>query len=251
MELKTLFIGIVFTMGIFAVKSGVGIHYLLTRKTGRKSRFAFLSFFGLIYLFLFFSCAYTIQRIDVIAYFETVQRFLKYGMALHVLMAGGVLVWGVLMLKAGGKSVKGKHAWLIMVFPCPVCMTVIFLSLSFLISYFPNAVHMMAISTYLAFMGIALATVTTMALWQNIARSAPELTMGTAMVLISIYFLLSIIVLPQFGNVSRIYRLAAYQGETQMMGPRELLLLISLSTAFFIGGFIRMTKKLKARSEWT
>ena len=249
MELKTLFIGIVFTMGIFAVKSGVGIHYLLTRKAGGKSRLAFLSFYGLVYLFLFFSCAYIIQRIDVIAYFETVQRFLKYGMALHVLMAGGVLVWGVLLLKDSGKSVKGKHAWLAMVFPCPVCITVIFLSLSFLISYFPDAVHMMAISAYLAFMGIALTTVITMALWQNNARIAPELTMGTAMVLISIYFLLSIIVLPQFGNVSRIYRLATYQGETQMMGPRELLLLASVATVFFIGGFIKMTKNLRTRSK--
>ena len=251
MELKTLFIGIVFAMGIFAVKSGVGIHYLLARKAGGKSRLAFLSFYSLVYLFLFLSCAYIIQRIDIIAYFETVQRFLKYGMILHVLMAGGLLVWGVLLLKGSGKSVKGKHGWIALIVPCPVCITVIFLSLSFLISYFPDAVHMAAISVYLAFMGIVLATIIVMALWQNSARGAPELTIGAAMVLISIYFLLSVIILPQFGNVGGIYRLAAYQSETVRMGSSELLLLCGVIATFFVLGFIRMTKKLKGRPEWT
>ncbi len=251
MELKTLFIGIVFAMAIFAVKSGIGIHYLLTRKEKGKSRLVFLSFYALVYLFLFLSCAYIIHMIDIISYFETLQRFLKYGMVLHVLMAAGLLVWGVLLLRSSGKSNKGKHAWMALIVPCPVCLTVIFLSLSFLISYFPDAVHVASILTYLAFMGIVLATIIIMTLWQNNARGTPELTIGTAMVLISIYFLLSIIILPQFGNVGRVYRLAAYQGETQIVGSNELLLLTSVIAAFFVWGFIRMTKKLKARQQWT
>jgi predicted transporter len=71
------------------------------------------------------------------------------------------------------------------------------------------------------------------------------------MVLISIYFLLSVIILPQFGNVGKVYRLAAYQGETQIVGSSELLLLTSVIAAFFVWGFIRRTKKLKGRPEWT
>ena len=250
MELKTLFIGIVFAMGIFAVKSGVGIHYLLTRKEGRKSRLTFLSFYSLVYLFLFLSCAYIIHNIDIISYFETVQRFLKYGMVLHVLMAGGLLIWGVLLLRSSGKSGNGKHAWMALIIPCPVCITVIFLSLSFLISYFPDAVHLAAISAYVAFMGIISATIIIMAFWRYNSSSTPELNIGAAMVLIAIYFLLSIIILPQFGNVGRIYRLAAYRGETQMIGLNEWVPLFCVITAFFVWGFIRMTKKLNTRSKW-
>jgi len=250
MELKTLFIGIVFAMGIFAVKSGVGIHYLLTQKEGGKSRLAFLSGYSLVYLFLFLFCAYIIHNIDIISYFETVQRFLKYGMILHVLMAVGLLVWGILLLRSRGKSAKGKHAWMALIIPCPVCITVIFLSLSFLISYFPHAVHMAAISAYLAFMGIVSATIIIMAFWRCNSSSTPELNIGTAMVLIAIYFLLSIIILPQFGNVGRIYRLAAYQGETQLTSSHELLSLCSVITAFLVWGFIRMKKKLNTRSKW-
>lgn len=250
MELKTLFIGIVFAMGIFAVKSGVGIHYLLTQKEGRKRTLAFLVFYALVYLCLFLSCAYIINKIDIISYFETVQRFLKYGMVLHVLMAGGLLVWGLLLLRSRGESSRGKYAWMALIIPCPVCITVVFLSLSFLISYFPDAVHMAAISTYLAFMGIVVTTIIVMSFWQYNSKGTPELTIGTSMVLISIYFLLSVIILPQFGNVGRIYRLAAYQGETQLTSSHELLSLCSVITAFLVWGFIRMKKKLNTRSKW-
>ena len=161
------------------------------------------------------------------------------------------MIWGVLLLRGNGKSAQSKHAWIALMVPCPVCITVIFLSLSFLISYFPEAVHLAAFSAYLAFMGIVTATIIIMALWRYTAESAPESTMGTAMVLIAIYFLLSIIILPQFGNVGSIYRLAAYKAETERMGITELLLFTSIITAFFVWGFIRMTKKVKARSEWT
>jgi predicted transporter len=250
MELKTLFIGIVFAMGIFAVKSGVGIHYLLTQAGERKNRFTRLSLYSLVYLFLFLACAYVIDRIDIIAYFETLQKFIKYGMILHVLMAGGLLIWGILLLRNSGMPSKGKNAWVALIVPCPVCISVVFLSLSFLISYFPNAVHVAAISTYLAFMAIVLITHTAMAFRRNNSKEAPELTVGTAMVLIAVYFFLSIIILPQFGNVDRIYRLAAYEGETQTVGSKDLLLMCSIIIAFLALGFIKMKKQLKGRPKW-
>jgi len=250
-ELKTLFIGIVFAMGIFAVKSGVGIHYLLSLKEKGVRKLTFLFLYGLVYLFLFLACAYIIHQIDIIQYFETLQKFLQYGMVLHVLMAAGLLTWGILLLKGSGKSHKGQHAWIAFLVPCPVCITVIFLSLSFLISYFPHAVHLAAFSAYLAFMGIVIATIIIMTFWRYGTKSTPEMTMGISMVLISVYFLLSIIILPQFGNVGSVYRLAAYQGETQTMSITELLSLTGVIAAFLVWGFIRMTHKLKARPEWT
>ncbi len=252
MELKTLFIGIVFAMGIFAVKSGVGIHYLLTLKEKRARRVSFLLIlYALVYLSLFLSSAYVIHRIHIIQYFETIQRFLEYGMVLHVLMAAGLMIWGVLLLRGSGKPAKGQHAWIALMVPCPVCITVIFLSLSFLISYFPEAVHLAAFSAYLAFMGIVAATFIIMAVWRYGARRAPESTMGTAMVLIAAYFLLSIIILPQFGNVGSIYRLAAYKTETHMLGAAEMVLFTGIAGVFLVWGFVRMTKKLKGKPKWT
>jgi predicted transporter len=250
MELKTLFIGIVFAMGIFAVKSGVGIHYLLTQKEKGKIKLAYLSLYSLVYLFLFLCCSYVIDRIDIISYFETLQKFIRYGMVLHVLMAGGLLIWGVLLLKNSGMSFKGNHAWVALIVPCPVCISVVFLSLSFLISYFPGAVHVAAISAYGVFMAIVLTTLLVMVFWRKDSKEAPELTIGAAMVLIAVYFFLSIIILPQFGNVGSIYRLAAHEGEIEIAGSREFLVMCSVIAAFLVWGFVKMTKKLKPRSKW-
>jgi len=38
MELKSLFIGIFFSMGIFAIKNGVGLHYFLAKKINPKAK---------------------------------------------------------------------------------------------------------------------------------------------------------------------------------------------------------------------
>jgi len=38
MELKSLFIGIFFSMGIFAIKNGVGLHYFLAKKSIQKQK---------------------------------------------------------------------------------------------------------------------------------------------------------------------------------------------------------------------
>ena len=38
MELKSLFLGLTFTIGIFALKSGVGLHYLFTQRHSLKGR---------------------------------------------------------------------------------------------------------------------------------------------------------------------------------------------------------------------
>ncbi len=250
MELKTLFIGIVFAMGVFAVKSGVGIHYLLARKEGVFGKCTHIGLYGLLYLLLFLLCGHIIDRIDLISHFEAFQKFLQYGMGLHVLMAGGLLIWGLLLLRRAGKSGKSNTAWLALIIPCPVCLTVIFLSLSFLISYFPDAVHLAAISAYGAFMAIVSVTVMVMALWLKHTRQTPELSLGTAMILIAVYFLLSIIILPQFGSVDEIYRLAAHEGDTRIIEADDIWAFLSIISLFLMLGFLRKKKKLKMRWKW-
>ena len=137
-----------------------------------------------------------------------------------------------------------------MIIPCPVCVTVIFISLSFLLSYFPDSGHLATFWAYLAFMSIVLITVTGMSLWGISSNTTPESTMGAAMLLIAVYFFLSVIILPQFGDIDKIYRLAAYRGEKQVIDTEQLLLLYAVMAAFFTGGFCMMMRKLKRGIKW-
>jgi len=50
--------------------------------------------------------------------------------------------------------------------------------------------------------------------------------------------------MPQFEDMDRIYRLAAYQGEKQTVNIRDILLLYSMMAVLFTTGFWNMRRKI-------
>jgi predicted transporter len=223
----------------------------MTRKGGRIRKVFFLSLFSLTYLLLFMICAHILQHIDVLSYFDVMQTFMKSGMIIHVLMAGGFVVWGVSLLKQGRRSQTPSYGWLALVIPCPVCITVVFLSSAFLVSYFPDSGRLAVFLAYLTFMGIVALTVVGMSLWGIQSDSTPESDMGAAMLIIAAYFFLSVIIMPQFGDVDKIYRIAAYKGENPIADPREWIKVYAVMAVLFGAGFLYMLRKVKRSVPWT
>ena len=250
MELKSLFIGIIFAIGIFALKNGVGLHYLMMRKGGKIRNPVFFGLFGLVYLLLFMVCVRILQHIDMLAHLDRLQTFIKSGMLVHMLMAGGFVAWGLTLLRQGRKAKKPSYGWLALVIPCPVCITVVFLSSAFLMSYFSDSGQTAVFSAYLSFMGIVILTVTGMSLWGIKSDSTPEADMGAAMLIIATYFILSVIIMPQFGDVDKIYRIAAYKGEKQTTNPQDLFGVYSIMGVLFVAGFLIMLRKVKRKIRW-
>jgi predicted transporter len=249
--LKTLFIGLVFAMGMFALKSGVGIHYLLTRKQGKVTKVISFILFALTYLLLFLVSSLILQRVDLMTHFATVQKFLQSGMLVHIIMAAGLAAWGIILLKRKEQiSAHASYGWLALIVPCPICLTVIFLSVAFIVAYFPDAGHLAVIWAYIVFMGIALFTVLGMTLWGIKSSSTPEADMGAAMLIIAVYFFLSVIIMPQFGEMDSIYRIAAYKGEKQTIKIGELSWLYVIMAALFAAGFLKMIIKSKRKFKW-
>ncbi len=251
MEFKSLLLGLTFTIGIFAFKSGVGLHYFLCRKRQLKTKALLLFFYGFFYLIMFMLSSYILQRINIIHYFEIVQDFLKSGMFIHILMAAGLIIWGVVLLKREGRPGRGNLGWVALIVPCPVCVTVIFFSAAFLVSYFPHSGYMAVLCAYLGFMAITIITVISMTLWSGRSGSTPESTLGTAMLIIAAYFFLSIIIMPQFGDIDQIYGLAAYQGEKQTVNTRDALTFYFIMVTLFITGFLAMRRKIRRGNSWT
>lgn len=250
MELKSLFLGLTFTISIFALKSGVGLHYFVTRKRKLKTKILFLCLYGLVYLLIFMLSSHILKRINIIEYFELVQSFLKSGMFIHIVMAGGLIIWGVVLLKGKESQSKRSFGWLALIIPCPVCITVIFFSTAFLISYFPNSGCMVVLGAYVGFMVIVIITVISMALLGTKTDSTPESILGAAMLIIAAYFFLSVIMMPQFGDMGEIYRLAAYQREKQIVSPQDALFLYFTMAALFTTGFLAMRRKIRKKKKW-
>lgn len=243
MELKSLLLGLFFSVGIFAVKSGIGLYYFWGWKKGLKSKLGLLCLFGVIYYFIFMVSSHILEKIDFLKYFETVQNFLKTGMLIHILMAGLLLIWGVALLKRQRGDRKKTYGWALLAVPCPVCVTVIFFTVAFLLSYFPDSGDAAVLSAYAGFVGINLLTMILLGFWQTRSNSTPESLLGTAMLIIAAYFFLSVIIMPQFGDLDKIYRLAQYKGENQMMNIKHTVFLYVLIAASFTVGFLSMRRK--------
>ena len=251
MELKSLFLGFTFTIGIFALKSGVGLHYLFTQRYSLKGRILFIFGSALAYFFIFFVSYIILKKINLIDYYNTFQGVFRSGMYIHSLMAAGLIIWGIYLLKNGGKQQETSRAFYLLIIPCPLCASVIFLTTAFLMTYFPHSGLPVVMGTYLFFTAINFLTIFSLTLSDAKSNSVPEHTLGAAMLLIAVYFILSVIIMPQFGDIDKIYRIAAYRGEKAAMNTRDILLLSSMMFTFFVTGYLIKKRKVGRKRDWT
>ncbi|MBW2010562.1 MAG: DUF2162 domain-containing protein [Deltaproteobacteria bacterium] len=243
MELKSLILGLFFSIGIFGIKSGIGLQYFFHQQKKLIGKIVFFLLFASVYFCVFMVCAQVLNRIDILRYFEMMQTFFKSGMFIHIMMAGLMTIWGIRLLKKDDHSDQASYGWAVLAVPCPVCITVIFFTVAFLLSCFPDAGNAAVLSAYAGFVGINLLTVILMGFWQSRSKSTPESILGTAMLIIAAYFFLSVIIMPQFGDLDKIYRMAQYKGENRMMDIKHTVSLYVLIAASFNVGFLLMRRK--------
>ncbi|MDY0300251.1 MAG: DUF2162 domain-containing protein [Trichlorobacter sp.] len=106
--------GTLFSLGIFAAKTGMGLGY------GRFGRVGVLLTLGL-YLVLFQVTAHLTQRL-----LHLLEPLLRDGPWLHEVMAAGMIIWGIILIvKPEGKNCRTPASSLTLLIPCPVCLTAI------------------------------------------------------------------------------------------------------------------------------
>ncbi len=233
MELKSLILGLAFSVGIFAVKSGAGLSYLLRREPGLPGRLAAVCGFLAGYGAVFWLAWLLVSRVDLLARLDTVMLFFKNGMTLHLLLAGLLLLWGVALLKKEDQAAAGSHGWLLLTLPCPVCFSVILFSGGFLRILLPDVPWLFG-WLFAGFIIVSLISGISLALF---GRGNAEHGLGTVMVLAALYFLVTIAVVPQFGDIERIYRLSRTSGTT--LADSRLPLLLAATGLAFAAGFLR------------
>jgi predicted transporter len=167
-------------------------------------------------------------------------------MLVHLAMAGLMMGWGLVLLKQNTASQSKSRGWLMLAVPCPVCVTVIFFSAGFLITCFPETPKTVVLALYLAFVLINLATLSGIGLYRKRHAMLPESLLGGAMILVAVYFFLSVTVLPQFADVDKIYRLAMYQGQKPSQERVHLVPFSILTATAFVGGYGFKSKKIRS-----
>ncbi len=247
MSYENLILGVLFSIGIFAAKSGLGIACLVAGQKQKRSKIGAFSLFALSYGLVFAAVVLLPAWIEPVRHPTVIQSWVRSGMIVHLSLAVLLMVWGVLLLKNGHRCRQRSKGWLLAL-PCPVCVTVIFLAAGFLRACFPGAPKTAVLALFLAFVLIHVLTVTMIGRYRQACSIPSETLLGGAMLLIALYFTVSVAVMPQFDDVGRIYRLARYQG--QASGPKipYLLPFSVLIAVTFAGGFGFKSKIIRRKT---
>ncbi len=243
MALKTLFLGILFSVGIFAIKSGFGIRYCIAGCNSPMKKVMAYSGFSLTYALLFFLSALWINTMEFMAWFPLFQIIIKYAMPLHFILAGLMIIWGVFILLSPKTGKNKTLGWIPLSLPCPVCATVIFLSVAFLTAFYPGSSSM---SVFLLFTGFILLNLLTLLLvhfFEQNTKGSSESILGSAMLFVAAYFILSVLIMPQFTGIEEIYSMSVYSCRTGGGLTMEKVVVFTLMTCLFSAGMMMTTHK--------
>ena len=240
-------LGMFVSMASFSVKAGLGWGYLLSRRGG-AGKIAVSMLLAVVYALLFAAAGVVAPRF--VGNYELFLPLWREGVTLHWAAALLILTWGVALLKSGAACRRDGHdsrAWLALVVPCPVCAGAVLASASCLALYFPEQAVPALAGLYAAFMVAAAVTAAAMSRSPGAGekRAPPEAALGTAMLLIAAYFMVSALVVPHFPEVRRVYRIAANAGTVGALLQSAIYLISSsmLYPAMFllVAGFAAVT----------
>lgn len=226
--------GILFSLGIFAVKVGFGLGY---GRSGPKAVIVVLT----AYVVLFTVTAMIAGKLIGI-----ISPILNRGPYLHILMSIGLISWGFYTLRgAGCMAEAGKEAGeqarlpsLLLIIPCPVCLTAIAFSTW-------SALNVVKLPPLLVGIGLGLAFAILALVFLALARFGksenPEASLGLAMIAIGLYFFASLLVPAKIEAARTVY--ASFSGEGPPVNHANTAgILLLFFVAILIGYFSKQRK---------
>lgn len=251
MEFKSLFLGILFSVAIFSIKAGVGLHYRFNQANclnlkKRSNVTWWVSFwFVALYGILFATVGALVACMEIQTDLKNIQLFFESGMLIHLILASLMLIWGFILLKSNRAVGQSSSAWLALILPCPLCMAVIGISVAFILALFPDNSIEPLLLFYLIFMALSFLTAACMDKLQRWFIRSPEFMLGYAMATIAAYFLLSILIMPQFSGLDDIYSIASnLRSDGEGANLLVLPIALGISITFFAAGYLKMHKKI-------
>ncbi len=231
--------GIAFTVFIFAGKAG-----LVAGTTNVKA----LKILGLAFVYgvLAFLMGLLLKVFNPLDYFQFFQKFMSYGVILHLFLSMGLLAWGVYTIKSyvNQKLDRMSKTGYLLIFPCPVCLSAMLLSCSIFVAITGidplEAGGLMALLFMVVVAGVALLT-------KRLMRADREGTpgpvfLGFVMILVGLYFAVSVIVVPVYSQ-SEVFFSTAGSVVAPGLSLKEAICLLAVSGLVFGLGFLKNRKE--------
>ena len=170
------------------------------------------------------------KQIVLPGYPSELMMLIRGSMTLHFLLAALLFGWGVILLSRREGVKQRSHGWLLLALPCPVCVLVLLSSSALLYTFFPTkSIYLPAL--YAGFIATSFGVALGMQLFMKNRQA--ERVLGGCMLFSACYFLLTILIAPQFSGIEAIYRLCS--GHSLL--PDNFLLVVTVAMVCMIFGF--------------
>lgn len=234
--------GILIALSAFGVKVGVAASSIVfNRSFSVYRKIKYISFIMLSYLSLFLIILFVISFIPLLSYIEHMIKTLNYGMLIHIVLAFGIFIWGLSLLKQREDQSKAGSCGgaMLLSIPCPVCALVILITVS--LTHFVLSIPIISAALILfgVFSGIILLTITLLSPFRKKIGEASSRFLGVVMIIISIYFILTILIAPVYQEAKDIYQLASDMTKKDSLDLFSFVILIIAAVVLFGFGFIR------------
>lgn len=241
--------GLSMALGIFAFKTAVGEYYYLAVVSSRARRAAFLAVAWGMYAALFAAAFAVLETFDLFRFAGDSMKFLRAGTLLHVLLCAGLFLWGIRLLgRREGETLRAADAkgWLLLAVPCPVCMAAVFLVCAFARMLFPESGGLLRLLVPGFFFAANLGFLLALYGAGKCFKLRPLHLTGGAMVFIALYFLLILLIAPQWQNVGKLYAAATAAGSAPALSWQTAAAILP-PLAALSAGFLLEARKRKER----
>ena len=194
--------GMLFSLGIFAVKVGFGLGF---SRIKWKGILLTLSLYLMLFIVIAVLSGHLIRLLEPV---------LKKGPYLHALMAAGMIGWGILLLrrqksekeiqdsKFNNSELSTLNSLLLLI-PCPVCLSAITFSTWAALSVIKLPSLIVGIGLGVIF---ALLTLAIVGLTRIKQTSSPEISLGLGMIAIGFYFMASLYLPAKIEEAKEVYK---------------------------------------------
>jgi len=192
--------GMLFSLGIFAVKVGFGLGFSRMRWKGILITLS-------LYLMLFVAIAVLSGHL-----IKLLEPVLRKGPYLHALMAAGMITWGILLLKRQRTENRSQTKLkfkiqnskinnselstlnsLLLLIPCPVCLSAMTFSTWAALNVFKSPAYLVGLGLGIVFIVLSLAFYFSLKLFNSHSSLVtPRVGLGLSMIAIGVYFIASL-----------------------------------------------------------
>jgi predicted transporter len=222
--------GTLFSLGVFAVKVGLGLGY---GRIAMKGVCVTLVGYGALFVLM---AALSGKLVGIVT------PLLGRGPYAHLLMAAGMMAWGLYALLSPHTAGPTREARpcapggsaLLLIVPCPVCLAAMVFSTS-------AALNIIKLPAILVGAGLGSCFAALVLLFLFLARSgrseSPDTALGLAMIAIGLYYFASLRIPAKIEEARGIYASFADKGAAVIQADAVgvfLLLLVALLAGYFI-----------------